>query len=375
MSAKQHPKQDLPAVDYGIFFIAILLSAFSCLLLVMLYLSGEIQVRAVVMQVMALVLGFGLAIGLSNVHYHLMVKLIPFLVVTGVALVLLLKVPGLAYMPEGSDDLAWIRVGYFSMQPSETLKIIFIYTFSIHLAAVWEKINRFWVFLTLCLHGAIPTFLVVDTGDLGSALVVFLIFAWMLYAAGISRKLLALGVLCLAFAAPVVWHFLPDYLQTRFKIAWRPELDSLGAGFQQYRGIMALQRGGWTGIGSAKEAYVSVPECYNDFVFSYIGQRFGYVCCAAVIVLLTILLIWILSVAAQAKDPLRRSLCIGVFAMIFSQTVINLGMVLCLIPVVGITLPFVSAGGTSMCVCFAGIGMVMSVHRFQPIPVRRNVRR
>lgn len=374
MTAKREPEQELPSIDYGIFLICTLLSVFSCLLLASLYLHGQIQARAVVMQLIALVLGFGAAVFLAKIHYHIMVKLVPLLVFLGILLMLLLKVPGLAYMPEGSDDLAWIRIGYFSMQPSETLKIIFIYTFSLHLAAVWDRVSRFPVFLGLCVHGAVPTLLVINTGDLGSALVVFLIFALMVYAAGLSRWLLALGVLLLAAAVPVIWKLLPDYLQMRFKIAWHPELDAAGAGYQQYRGIVALQSGGWKGNGLFSSGYVDVPECYNDFIFTYIGQKFGFLCCIGVMVLLTLLMIWILSVAAQARDPLGRSLCIGVFAMLFSQTIINLGMVLCLIPVVGITLPFLSAGGTSMCVCFAGVGMVMSVHRYHPKPKRKPVR-
>ena len=120
---------------------------------------------------------------------------------------------------------------------------------------------------------------------------------------------------------------------------------------------------GASGKGLFNENLYYVPEARNDFIFSYIGQTMGFVGCAIILLLITCLCVKILVTAKMAKDKLGTYICIGVFAMFVFQTVINIGMVLCVIPVIGITLPFFSSGGTSVLISYIGIGMVLSVYR------------
>lgn len=349
--------------DKLMLLICVVISAFSCLLMYSIYCAGFGNLRIVVMQSFCAALGLGATLVLSTLDYKTIVKMWPIMVGVAVALVLALKIPALAYKPEGSDDWAWIRIAGFSFQPSEVLKLVFIYTFAYHLSKVKYKINFFSTFALLCVHGAIPTLLIMDTGDYGSALVFLAIFIVMMFAAGLSWKLIVIGLAGLGIAAPFVWKILPQYLKERFMVAWNPSLDMLGQGYQQYRGQVALGSGKLTGRGLFADNLYQVPECYNDFIFSYIGQTLGFIGCMITVFLLVVLMVKILFTAKKAKDDLGMLICCGVFAIIMFQTVINIGMVLCIFPVIGITLPFISYGGTSLVISYLSIGMVLGVYR------------
>lgn len=344
--------------------ICIAISAFSCLLMYSIYYNGFGSKRIVIMQSLCAVLGLVAAIVVSLLDYHDLVKMWPVMVGVGIALILALKIPGLAFKPEGSDDWAWIRIGAFSFQPSEVLKLVFVYTFSYHLSKVRHKINFFSTFALLCVHGAIPVLLIMDTGDFGSALVFFAIFIIMMFVAGLSWKLVIIGLGGIGVAAPFVWKLLPSYLKRRFEVAWNPAIDPLGDGYQQYRGQVALGSGQLTGRGLFADNLFSVPESYNDFIFSYIGQTLGLIGCMITVFVLVVLMVKILFTAKKSKDDLGMFICVGVFAIIAFQVVINIGMVLCVLPVIGITLPFISYGGTSLVISYASIGMVLGVYRY-----------
>lgn len=161
---------------------------------------------------------------------------------------------------------------------------------------------------------------------------------------GLSLRLIAVGFVGLAALAPLVWRFLlPDFLKERFLAAQHPEqyLSGTGNGWQQYLGRNALGSGLLSGRGLFSNSnLVSVPEAHNDFIFSYIGQTMGFVGCILTLLLLTALCVRILMVARMSKDVAGMLICSGVFAMLFFQIVVNIGMVLCILPVVGVTLPF-----------------------------------
>lgn len=353
------------STDKLMLLICIVISSFSCLLMVSLYENGFAASRIIIVQSAATVIGVVAAILVSLLDYHKVVKLWPLYAVLAVGLVLALKIPEISYMPEGSDDAAWLRVAGLSLQPSEILKLAFVYTFALHLSKVRHKINTLKTFLLLCLHGAVPTFLIMDTGDYGSALVFVAIFAAMMFVAGLSWRFILVGLTAALAAIPVVWMMLPHYLQQRFLIAWHPETDIDNIGYQQYWGQQALRSGGVFGKGlfGHQENLIDVPECYNDFIFSHIGQTLGFVGCTVTVVLLAVLMAKILQTARKSKDDLGVYICTGVFAIFLFQSIINIGMVLCVIPVVGVTLPFVSSGGTSLVISYVAVGMVLGVHR------------
>jgi rod shape determining protein RodA len=350
--------------DRLLLFLCIALTCFSCIVLYSCYVAGFIQFSTVWVQAAVLGIGTIMACCLSLMDYQLIVKkLWPFLLAAALVLCLLLLTP-LGYTPPGSDDRAWLRLGPLSFQPSEFLKLVFIYTFSLHLSVVKEKINQMSTFLLLCLHGAFYTMLVMFQGDYGSASVFLAIFVVMIFSAGLSWKFILTGLLGVLIALPVVWFLvLPDYLRRRFYVAWNPASDPTGDGYQQYRGQIALGSGKLTGKGLFSDDLISVPEAHNDFIFAYIGQTLGFIGCLITVLMLVMICAKILSVARNTTDQMGCYICCGVFAVICYQSVINIGMVLCLFPVIGITLPFVSGGGTSLLMSFLGIGMVLGVSR------------
>ena len=223
-------------------------------------------------------------------------------------------------------------------------------------------VNQPEVLVPVLCHMALPTVLIMLQGDDGSALIFLCIGCGMLFAAGIGWKyILAAGGAAVA-ALPVIWYgFLDEDKRMRFITLFNPELDPSGGGYQQRYGRIALGSGKLWGKGIFSGNHQYVPEMYNDFIFSFIGEALGFLGCLAVLGLLAALCLRILRVGNRAKDSLGRYICVGVFTMIASQTVVNVGMCLSVLPVIGVTLPLFSGGGTSVVATYLGVGLAVSV--------------
>lgn len=361
-------KEFLKGFDKVLILICIFLTAISLLCLYSLYRNGFISsFRPILVQGLSAFLGIGAAMVISAFDYKTLANLWKIHMPIAGLLVVLTYFIGKGGLV-GADDKAWLDLGITTFQPSEILKLSFILTFSLHLSHVKEDINRLKPFLLLCAHGAIPTVLVVLQGDLGTALVFFTMFVIMMFISGLSIRWLIVGVLASIAAAPLVWNFmLPSYLQDRFFAAWSPEKYLTGdypPGLQQNAGRIALGSGGLLGRGMINDSLYHVPAAESDFILTYIGQIFGFAGTIITLLLITFLCVKILLTAKASKDTLGCYICAGVFSMFLLQSLINVGMVLCVLPVVGITLPFVSAGGTSIAVSFMAIGLVCSVYRY-----------
>jgi len=347
--------------------ICMMCSVISMSCLYSFYYAGQRNLKVLIVQGAAILLGIAVALLLSMIDYEAMMKLWKLHAPLAVGLVLLTFVIGVAPNPDAPTDRAWLSLGITTFQPSELLKLSFILTFSMHLSHVGNRINHLKEFLLLCLHAMFPVALIIVQSDYGTAMVFLIIFLVMMFTAGLSLRLIAVGFVGLAALAPLAWRFLlPDFLKERFLAAQHPEqyLSGTGKGWQQYLGRNALGSGQLSGRGLFSNGnLVSVPEAHNDFIFSYIGQTMGFVGCILTLLLLTALCVRILMVARMSKDKAGMLICSGVFAMLFFQIVVNIGMVLCIFPVVGVTLPFFSAGGTSAVVSYMAIGLVLSVYR------------
>ncbi len=267
----------------------------------------------------------------------------------------------IVYRPEGSDDSAWLRLGALSIQPGELLKFSFILTLAWHLSKVREDINRPREVLLLCLHGAAPCLLIFLQGDMGSALIFFLIFLTMMFMSGISWKYIFFGAGAILLLAPLVWYFLPDYIQNRFLVLRDLESAPLKEAYQQLMGLRILGSGMAFGKGLFSGDFTYVYAIENDLVFAHVGQSLGFTGCAFVLLLLTAICGKILLNIRGCRDFLGSSIASGVFAMIFFQSLLNIGMVLGLLPVIGVTLPFFSQGGSSLTVSCLAVGLVLSV--------------
>ncbi len=314
-----------------------------------------------VTQLIASLLGLSFAALISTIDYRALARLWKVHATIAVFLVMLTFFFGLKRT--GADDRAWLEIPFTSLsfQPSEILKLSFILTFSLHLEAVGDKINNFSQVLMLCIHGAIPTLLIVMQGDDGSALIFLFIFVFMMFAAGLSWKYIIPPLAALPAIIFVLWNYImtPDQ-KARFEVVFNPEAYPLTVGVQPKQGKIALGSGMFFGKGFDGNLR-KVPAVQSDYIFAYIGETLGFLGCLLVLALLGGICFRAIYNSMKSDDDLGKYICIGVFAMLASQTVINLGMVLALLPVIGVTLPFFSAGGTSVAVTYVGIGLVLSV--------------
>lgn len=352
----------LRRVDKVLFGLCIICAGFSMLLLYSIYANGFMtSSRSVWIQLAATIIGIAAAVVMSMVDYELMAKLWKFHLPFTVFLVLLTFVFGI--QREGADDKAWLDLGITTIQPSEFLKISFIVTFAYHLSKVKNHLNTPKTLGLLLLHMVAVSGLIVVQGDFGSALIFLFIGICMLIVAGLSWKVILGGVISLPVVGFLVWNFIfSDLHRRRVIIAFNPALDPSGDGYQQMRGRIALGSGQLFGRGLFADNLTSVPEMRNDFIFSYIGQTLGFVGCILTVALLIAICVRILYVSRLSQDALGEYICVGVFAVVFFQSAINIAMVLCVAPVIGITLPFFSSGGSSMLTMFMTIGLVLSVY-------------
>ena len=270
----------------------------------------------------------------------------------------------------GTDDTAWLRLpGGFSFQPSELVKVVFIITFSKHLTVLIEndKLHTLWGVLSLGGHVALPVLLVHLQGDDGTALVFAIMFIIMAFASGVQIRYFLIMLLVLCTSVPILWKYvLNDEHKNRFLAVFDIDGNAMtNYGWQQFQGKVSIASGGLNGYGLNNGPRVAagiVPEQENDFILTVAGEELGFIGCSLLLLILLLITVKTLINASKSRDIVGKFICIGVFSMIASQTVINVAMVLGLMPVIGITLPFFSSGGSSVLALLISIGLVQSVY-------------
>ncbi len=320
--------------------------------------------RPFLVQLIAVFLGVIIAVVISLFDYQKFIDKWYIIAILGLIPVILTFFFGFA--PEGTDDKAWLDLGFTTFQPSELLKICFIITFSAHLSKVKPNINKLKYLIPVCIHGAFPVLLIHFQGDDGTALVFAVMVLCMLYAAGLSVKYFIIAFSAFIVGSPLVYFLvMNDDQRSRIIGVFDIEADIQGANYQQYRGRMALANGKITGQGLFKGILTQsggVPEGQNDFIFVSIGEELGLIGALLVVLLLAFIALRCIKVAAICRKDSGKLICVGFFAMIFAQIIINIGMCISIMPVIGVTLPFFSAGGTSLLCMFLGVGLVLSVY-------------
>ncbi len=320
--------------------------------------------RPVIIQLLCTVAGIVLALFISTYDYEKIINKWYIVAAVGVIPVILTFFIGFA--PEGTDDKAWLDLGFTTFQPSELLKICFIVTFAHHLSRVKDNINKLKYLIPVCIHGAAPILLIYFQGDAGNALVFAVMVIFMLWSAGLSWKYFVAAFSVLIVSSPIIYFFvMNDEHRKRISALFDSEADIKGILYQQWRGLTALANGGFKGQGLLKGDLTQiggVPEGHNDFIFVSIGEELGFLGCMAVIILLAAIAFRCIHIARISNKDSGKLICVGMFSIIFSQMVINIGMCLSVFPVVGITLPFFSAGGTSLLCLYLGVGLVLNVY-------------
>lgn len=264
----------------------------------------------------------------------------------------------------GNGAQRWLDFGFFHVQPSEVMKVATPMMVAWYLNQAIIPIDFKTTLKALALI-LIPTFLIVKQPDLGTALMVAFSGVIVLFFAGLSRRFIATTLLGSVMMAPFLWHMLHGYQKRRVLTFLNPERDPLGSGYHIIQSKIAIGSGGLIGKGwlQGTQSHLHfLPEHATDFIFAVIGEEFGLIGCAVLITVFTIILLRCIFIAQSAGNTFCRLLAISLTANFFISAFVNMGMVTGLLPVVGIPLPLVSYGGSSMIVFYASFGIIMSIY-------------
>ncbi len=292
--------------------------------------------------------------------YHIFCDFITFIYIAGMSVLVLVLIIGRTI----HSNKSWIDIGVFSFQPSELMKILVI----IALAKYYSELDKEYLGLReLMIGGAIvfvPAFMVVLQGDLGTAVTFFPIYAVLSCLAGIKKKHVVVLLIFVAVAAPLAWFLLRGYQKGRIENVFNPASDPHRMGYQTIQSEIAIGSGRFLGKGfkQGSQGHLGfLPARHTDFVFAVLSEEKGFVGSITILGLFLFLSFRLFRTAREAKDKIGSMIVVGVLALLLFHVVINVGMVEGLLPIAGIPLPFVSAGGSSLISYFAAMSLCMGI--------------
>jgi len=317
-----------------------------------------------IVQATAIAIGIVGMFILSKADYMHVLKYYKYMYLFSVTLLVAVLLFGVG---DEVGNRSWFRFGPVGIQPSEFVKLAFIVVIANHLDKNRHRINHPKNILQLLLYFGVLFGLILYAGDLGNNLIYGFIFLCMCFAAGMSLWYFLGGAFVLAASAPILWDLLAGYRQMRIRIGIDPTLDPEGWGYQVLMSMRAISSGGLLGHGYQQGPITQrmgnrhIPEQWTDFIFSAIGEEFGFVGAILALLILVLIIVRILIIARNARTNAGSLICVGVMSMIIAQSVVNIGMTLGVLPVIGVTLPFFSYGGSSIISSLWAVGMVLSV--------------
>lgn len=329
--------------------------------LFVLYSAADQNPDKVIAQGLRLLLAFGVMLAIAQFDPYTLRFWSPWLYGAGLAMLIAVLIIG----EVGKGAQRWLDLGLFRFQPSEIMKLAvpMMVAWTLSEAGLPPARRRLMLATVILL---IPTLLVAKQPDLGTALLIASSGLFVLLLAGLRWRVVVGVFLALAAAAPVVWHYLlHDYQRRRVLTFLNPENDPLGAGYHIIQSTIAIGSGGAYGKGwlNGTQSHLDfLPERSTDFIFAVFSEEFGFL---GAMLLLTLYLLVIgrgLYIAAQAQDTYSRLLAGSLTLTFFVYLFVNIGMVSGLLPVVGVPLPLISYGGTSIVTLMAAFGMLMSIH-------------
>ena len=327
---------------------------------VVLYSSGGEDIGLLIRQAIRMAIAVTVMMALAQMHPDRL-KDIAFWVY-GIGVLTLIAV--LLFGTIGKGAQRWLDLGFFRFQPSEIMKLAVPLVVAVYLAErpLPPSISRLLIALLMI---AIPVVLIAKQPDLGTALLIGSSGLIVVFLSGVSwRLLLGFVVLC-ASAAPVLWYFMHDYQRRRVITLFNPESDPLGAGYHIIQSKIAIGSGGLQGRGwlQGTQSHLEfLPERSTDFIFAVIAEEFGLIGLIALITVYLLITARGLYIAAQAQVSYMKLLAGSIAITFLVYVFVNVGMVTGLLPVVGVPLPLISYGGTSMVTLLAGFGILMSIH-------------
>ena len=301
---------------------------------------------------------------IASIDYRRLVRMAPLLYVLGVGALASVFMLGRTV----SGARRWIVLGPFSMQPSEFFKICFMLVVVWLLTSRWAQPITPTVLAVLVPVVAVPFVLIIKQPDLGTALLLCPLLIALLVGAGVRLRLLGgLAVASLA-GLPVAWFALKEYQRERIMVYLDPFRDPLGTAYNVIQAKIAIGSGQLLGkgiAGATQSQLAFLPERHTDFIFAVFAETWGFVGCLVLLGCYTLLLLRGFDVAGAAREPVGRLVALGATSLLAAQVIINVGMVTGLLPVVGIPLPLMSYGGSSMLVSMTALGLLLSVRMRQ----------
>lgn len=314
-------------------------------------------------QVIWWVISFAFFILASRINYRIYKKFSSFAILILIGLLALVLIPGLGVEVGGSKR--WLDLWFFNVQPSEFVKLVIVIFICDNLERRYRHGRRlksliFPSFFVLC----IITVLIFLEPDLGSVVIIWLIAFFVMFAGEVKFKHL-FGMGFMGLAIMIGYLFLEDYRRERIFAFIHRTAESEGANFQSYQSLIALGSGNLTGVGlgNSMQKYSYLPEAHTDFIFAIIGEELGLVGTLIVVVLFILFMYFGIRVCIKAKDYFSRAMAAGLISIILIPAIINILVVVGLAPVTGLTLPFISSGGSSLFVNMITVGILLNISR------------
>lgn len=323
-------------------------------------------------QAIRFVLGLAILVGVALVDIRFWMR--AAYPAYAIAFVFLIVVQIAGHTGNGSER--WIQIGPIELQPSELMKLALVLALARYLHGLSvEDVSRPLKLLVPLLMIIVPAALVLKQPNLGTATILMADGCSLLFLSGLSWWWIVPTVAGVVGSVPVVWHFLHGYQRQRVLTFLNPASDALGAGWNISQAEIALGSGGFAGKGfvqGTQSRLNFLPEKETDFIFTSLGEEFGFVGCIAVLLLFALVIGYGIRIAMSSRSQFGRLVAIGVTLNFFFYIMINAAMVMGMIPVVGIPMPLISYGGTAMLTVMFGFGLLMSVHVHRQVEIPRS---
>lgn len=349
-------------LDKTLFYALLALAAIS---LFVVYSGSAKDLDATLGHLLRLVLGFTVLLLVAQIRPEILERWSPYIFVAG--MLLLMAVLAIGVIGKGAQR--WLNLGFFQFQPSEIMKLAVPMTLAWFLARgnlppTLPKLVLGFLIM------AIPAFMIFKQPDLGTALLVFGAGTFVLFLGGMRWRVIITLLAVIAIAAPFAWGHLHDYQRQRVLTLFNPEADPLGTGYHTIQAMIAVGSGGIYGKGwlNSSQAHLDyLPESSTDFIFAVYAEEFGLLGSLLLLSIYTIIVARGLLIAYLAKDTYTRLLAGSLSLTFFLYFFVNMGMVTGILPIVGVPLPVMSYGGTSIVTIMAAFGIIMSIQTHRKI--------
>lgn len=313
-------------------------------------------------QGIAFVLGLGMIIMILLIDYNFLGKYYKALYLVSVILLAIVLIPVIGVERGGARS--WLNLGPLDFQTSELVKLTFILSYAKIVESKKDKLNTIKDLIPVIVYALPFIGLLFAQPDLGTAIVFFCIIGSMLFTAGLDLKLIKRAIVIILVSLPLMYMMMASHQKERIEAFLNPEDVTKKGNYQVMQSLIAIGSGGPTGKGlyngtQNQEGYLPVQE--SDFIFAVIGEELGAIGMAAVIILYIIFLLRLINIAREAKDFYGTLIVMGIMGMFAYQIIQNIGMTVALIPVTGVTLPFISYGGSSLLTSMANLGLALNV--------------